>query len=293
MTRWIWAVALVPAAGDLAAQPYVGSELGLALSPALRLVGTDNDWGTRCDLLVNPEGLETGSECDTPPPATEWTNESGRAAGIAAGLSAGYRFGRYRAEVEYRYRAAAYHEYAPTQIGDEVTAQKADQELETAVGGAGDVTVHGVFANLAADFRTANRRLMSHVGVGAGVQRVSIDYFSLWKRNDDPARITTFEDAGLRAKLAGTTTLGAAVLDDTMLSVQVLGGVDYRVADRLTIGNTIRYATGLGAFRSAAREWDQLRSHDSTVGRGSRILYTVETRDTSAFTMILSLRYGL
>lgn len=293
MTRWIWVAVIALAASDLTAQPYVGSELGLALTPTLRLLGTDNDWGTRCDLLINPDGLETGAECDTPPPPTEWTNKSGRTPGIAAGLAAGYRFGRYRAEVEYRYRAAAYHDYTPTQIGDVVTAQKADQELEAAIGGGGDVTVHGVFANLAVDLRMANRRLMTHVGVGAGVQRMAIDYFSLWKRNDDPTRIATFEDAALRAKLAGTTTLGAAVLNDTMFSVQILGGMDYRVVDRLTIGNTIRYATGLGAFRSAPREWDQLRSHDSTVGRGSRILYTVETRDTRAFAMILNLRYGL
>ena len=293
MTRWIWAAALALSADAAVAQPYLGSELGLALAPALRLVGTDNDWGTRCDLLVNPDGLETGTECDTPPAPTEWTNQSGRATGISAGLVAGYRFGRYRAEVEYRYRAASHHDYAPTQIGDVITAQKADQELETAIGGAGDVTVHGVFTNLAVDLGTANRRLTSYVGAGAGVQRMGIDYFSLWKRNHDPMQITTFEDAALRAKLAGTTTLGAVVLDDTMFSVQILGGVDYRVADRLTMGNSIRYATGLGAFGSETHEWDQLRSHDSTVGRGSRIVYSVETRDTSAFTMIFSLRYDL
>ena len=120
-----------------------------------------------------------------------------------------------------------------------------------------------------------------------------MDYLSLWKRNADPARITTFEDAALRAQLAGTTTLAAAVLNDTMFSIQILGGMDYRVADGLTIGSRIRYATGLGAFRSKPREWDQLRSHDSTVGRGARIVYTVETRDTSAFTMVLSLKYDL
>ena len=78
-----------------------------------------------------------------------------------------------------------------------------------------------------------------------------------------------------------------------MFSAQILGGVDYRVAERLTIGTGIRYATGLGTFRSEPHEWDQLRSHDSTVGRGSRIVYTVETRDTSALTIVLSLRYGL
>ncbi|MYH50495.1 MAG: hypothetical protein F4151_13470 [Gammaproteobacteria bacterium] len=293
MMRWIWVAALALAAGDATAQPYLGSELGFTLVPNLRLVATDNDWGTRCDLLINPNRLETGTECDTPPPPTEWTNDSGSGQGIAAGLAAGYRFGRFRAEVEYRYRATSHNDFAPTQIGDVVTAQKADQELERAVGGGGDFTMHGLFTNLAVDLGAARQPLNTYVGVGAGVQRVAIDYLSLWKRNPDPARIATFEDAALRAKLAGTTTLGAAGLDDTMFSVQILGGVDYRVADGLTIGNRIRYATGLGAFLSEPREWDQLRSHDSSVGRGSRILYTVETRDTSALTVILILRYDL
>ena len=293
MTRWIWVAALALPASDLTAQPYMGSDFGVTLVPNLRLVGTDNDWGTRCDLLINPNGLETGTECDTPPPPTEWTNDSGSGTGIAAGLAAGYRFGRYRAEVEYRYRATSHNDYMPTQIGDAVTAQKADQELETAIGGGGDVTVHGLFTNLAADLRAAQRRLTSYVGVGAGVQRMAIDYFSLWKRNADPVRITTFEDTALRAQLAGTTTLAAAELDENMFSIQIFGGVDFRVADGLTVGSRIRHATGLGAFRSKPREWDQLRSHDSTVGRDSRIVYSVETRDTSAFTMILSLRYEI
>ena len=174
-----------------------------------------------------------------------------------------------------------------------VTVQKADQELETAIGGAGDLTVHGVFSNVAFDLLPADRRVSSYIGVGGGLQRVSVDYYSLWKRNGDPARIATFEDPVLRAKLAGTTTLGAAVLDDSMLSVQIVAGLEYRVADRLTIGNRLRYATGVGTFQSEPREWDQLRSHDSTVGRGSRIVYVVETRDTSALSMVLTLRYGL
>lgn len=291
MTRSIWIAVFAVAASNATAQPYLGSELGLAFAPTLRLTATDNDWGTRCDLVINPDGVETGTECDTPPPPTEWTNESVGALGVAAGFAAGYRFGRYRAQVEYRYRATSHHDYTATQIGDVVTAQKADQELETAIGGAGDVTVHGVFTDFAVDLLTTSRGIASYVGVGAGVQRMAVDYFSLWKRNDDPVRITTFVDGAMRAKLAGTTTVGAMVLDDTVFSVRILGGVEYQIGDGLTIGNSIHYTRGLAAFRSEPREWDQLRSHDSTVGRGSRIVYTVETRDTSAFTMVLSLRY--
>ena len=49
MKRLIWTAAFALTAGEVAAQPYVGSELGPALAPALSLVGTDNDWGTRRD----------------------------------------------------------------------------------------------------------------------------------------------------------------------------------------------------------------------------------------------------
>ena len=87
MTRWIWAVALAPAAGDLAAQPYVGSELGLALTPALRLVGTDNDWGTRCDSAHQPGriGDRCGMRYPAPGPRSGPTNPVARP-GFAAGL---------------------------------------------------------------------------------------------------------------------------------------------------------------------------------------------------------------
>ncbi len=47
------------------------------------------------------------------------------------------------------------------------------------------------------------------------------------------------------------------------------------------------------SFESQPREWDQLRSHESSVGRGSPIVYTVETRETSALTMTLGLGYAL
>jgi glycyl-tRNA synthetase len=49
----------------------------------------------------------------------------------------------------------------------------------------------------------------------------------------------------------------------------------------LSFGLRLR-RTWYGTFTSAEQEWDQLRSHDSTVGRDSRIDYVVETDDTGA-----------
>ena len=293
MRRLLVVFSITLAISEAPAQPYVGSEMGFMFAPALELVGTDNDWGTRCDLIINPLGLETGTECNTAPPPTEWTNESGRTSGIVAGLSPGYRFGRYRAELEYRYLSATYHDYGATQIGDVVTAEKADQELERAVGGAGDVSTHRLFANVAAALGRPGSKLQPFVGAGTGLQRMAVDYFSLWKRNDDPEQITTFEDAAQRAKIAGTTTLGQAVLRDTMVGIQVLAGLEYPAADKLTVGARLSYSTALGMFKSKPHEWNQLRSHDSTVGRGTPVLYTIETRDTSTFVISLHFRYEL
>lgn len=293
-TPWIAGIATaLLAIGPGSAQDglYVETALGGGMAPHMLLNGMDNDWGTRCDMLINPAGLETGTECDTPPPPTAWSNESGRTPGVMAGLAIGYRLGSLRVEAEYHFRSAAYHDYSPTVIGDVVTLGKADQELEIAIGGAGDVTAHNLFANVLYDFRPGSR-IVPYIGAGVGGGYMSLDYFSLWKRNGDPSRITTFEDPLLRAKLAGTTTLGAAVLEDGMLGVQGIAGLDCGVGDRLTVGLKVR-RTAFREFRSDEREWDQLRSHDSTVGRGSRIVYVVETPDTGAYGVTVNLRYRI
>lgn len=292
MTRTFTLIAFalqLPLGASAQERLYFESGVGALLTPTITVRGTDNDWSTRCDLLINPNGVETGTECDLNPPPTEWTNTSGRATGLSAGFAVGYRMGWLSTELEYGYRTAAHHDYTPTVIGDEITLDKADQELERAIGGVGDVSAHSLTANVVARF--GNRHVTPYLGVGAGVSRVTVDYFSLWKRNDDPARIRTFADPVLRAKLAGTTTLGSGVLVDYLPGFQLQAGAEFRVAERVTLGVKLR-RTHYGEFRSDPREWDQLRSHESTVGRGDRILYEVRTADTGAWTITVGLRYG-
>ncbi len=289
MTRIITLLTIALPTGAAAQERlYFESGMGALLTPSITLRGTDNDWSTRCDLLINPEGVETATECDLNPPPTEWTNTSGRAAGLTAGFAVGYRMGWVSTELEYRYRTAGHHDYTPTVIGDEITLDKADQELERAVGGVGDVSAHSLTANVIVRF--GNRRVTPYLGAGAGVSRVAVDYFSLWKRNDDPVRIRTFADPVLRAKLAGTTTLGSAGLVDYLPGFLVLAGADIRVADGVSLGVKLR-RTHYGEFQSDPREWDQLRSHESSVGRGDRILYQVRTADTGAWAITLGLTY--
>ena len=197
--------------------------------------------GTKCDLIINPTGAETNGECDTQPPATEWYNEVGGARGILAGLTAGYAARRVRLEAEYLYRSAAYNARAPTVIGDEVTLDKAEQELEVADGGVDDVTGHHWFANVYYHIAPGSR-LRPHIGVGTGWARMSLDYFSRWKRNDDPDAITTFVDPVLKAKIAGTTTIGEGRLTDSMFGYQLLAGADVAVTDEVALAVKVRRA---------------------------------------------------
>ena len=270
--------------------PYIQTDFGVGVARPLTVHGSDNDWGTKCDLIINPRGVEAAGECDAAPPATSWSNELGGGIGIGAGLAFGYDWGHFRIDGEYFHRVTAYNDQTDTGIFDEVTADKREQEIELAVGGVDDLRSQGVFANAYYDFGAASRPWTPYVGAGLGVERASLGYFSHWKRNDDPARITTFADPLLRAKIAGTTTIGRARPTDVVLRYQFLAGVDRRVRDALVLGVKFRWLPAR-TFRGEPTEWNQLRSHESSVGRGETILYEVMTQDNELWSVSLSLKY--
>ena len=65
-------------------------------------------------------------------------------------------------------------------------------------------------------------------------------------------------DPVLKARIAGTTTIGIAKLSDTLLAYQAVAGVDYQVSERITMGFKVRWVN-VGEFEEGA-EWNQLRS---------------------------------
>ncbi|MDE0109092.1 MAG: outer membrane beta-barrel protein [Bryobacterales bacterium] len=285
------AAILTVCASEAAAQTgmYVQMDMGATMAPQLAVDGSDNDWSTKCDLIINPLGLETGSECDTAPPRTSWSNEFDGAAGVSAGVALGYDWGAVRLEGEYFHRITAYNAQSDLGIFDDVTLDKREQEIELAVGIVDDLRSHDVFANMYYDFGSSSF-WTPYVGAGIGLERATLDYGTIWKRNDDPQRIATFSDPALRAKVAGTTTIGDARLTDVTLGYQLLAGVDYRLRETVTLGMKFRW-TDFGEFVSEPTPWNQLRSHESSVGRGETILYQIATEDSSFWGVSLSLKY--
>ncbi len=280
------------ASSDARSQTYFRMGLGIDVAQALAVHGSDNDWGTKCDLIINPLGVETGGECDSAPPRTSWTNEFDGGDGVGAGLAFGYDWGRVRLEGEYVNRLATHDDRSDIDIFDDVTLDKQEQEIESAVGAIDDIRSHGLFANVYYDFGRTASLWTPYLGVGIGAERATLDYSTVWKRNDDPARIATFTDPVLRAKLAGTTTVGEARMTDTVLAWQVLAGVEYRLREQLTLGLRLRWGR-VGEFESDPRPWNQLRSHDSTVGRGEPILYQARIGDSEFWGVSLGLTYEL
>ena len=270
--------------------PYIQMDLGTSVPPPLTVHGSDNDWGTKCDLVINPLGVETAGECDTAPPRTSWTNGFDGGAGIRAGIALGYDWGAVRLEGEYFHRATTYGDQSDIDIFDDVTLDKREQEIELAVGRIDDRRSHAGFVNAYYDFGTASASWTPYVGAGFGVERASLDYMSVWKRNDDPERISTFVDPLLRARIAGTTTIGDARLTDVVAGYQLLAGVDRRFGERVLLGVKFRWA-GFGEFVSEPLPWNQLRSHESSVGRGEDVLYRMTTDDSRFWGVSFSLKY--
>ena len=54
---------------------YLEMDLGVAVAPGMEVAGSDNDWSTVCDKIINPDEKEAGDGCKVQPPPSSWTNE--------------------------------------------------------------------------------------------------------------------------------------------------------------------------------------------------------------------------
>ena len=175
----LWTVVLLGFSNHALGQdgPYIQMGLGIAVAPAMDVTGTDNDWGTKCDRIINPNGLEVTDECDTVPAPTEWENAFGGGSGIGSGLALGYRWGAFRIEGEYFHRSTTYDERSAIAIFDDITLDKQEQEIELAIGGVDNLLSHTLFANAYYDVGLGPA-LVSYGGIGVGVASTSLYYFT-------------------------------------------------------------------------------------------------------------------
>ena len=260
---------------------YVSSEFGVNFTPNLDITGTSNDRASVCDEFINPlfatvtqtEGYEnyncTGANRGQ---GDNWMNKFDGSKGILAGVALGYRLWdkyqdsawiRFRAELEYFYRATEYDQTSSLLDASGASGDKLVQEILTATDSIGSLTSHNLFGNLYFDFPNSSQ-FTPYVGIGVGVGFTDMDYGGVWARNPDPNAITT--GAGLpnvdeiRRNLAGSTSSARNKLSDKLFGYQLLFGLDYALTESITLGVKGRWVN-FESFSSGGVVWDPLRSH--------------------------------
>ena len=305
--HWIWLLAAglsalagswTPAAAD---GVYARAAFGANLARGLALSTFDNDRAARCDEFVNPRYAEVAA-CTTldrgAGAVDAWSSEFDGARGLLASIAVGQRLERrLRVEFEYAYRAARYDQTRPI-LAPSGTAytELFGPELPVAEERVDDLAAHQMFTNVYLDLPNAGR-FTPYVGAGAGAGLLAVDYGALWVRNIDPDTVRTAaglpnEDA-VRRNLAGTASVTRDVLTDTLFGYQALGGVDYAISERVSLGVLARW-TGFSGFRNGGNSYVQLRSHPSNVRvDGSEpVVYEVRTDDIGFVAVNLSLTVG-
>ena len=287
-----------PASAQSASGFYLSQEIGLNVAPSMDLLGKSNDRASRCDEFINPRFAEVPGCTDPDRGAgAGWKTSYDRAAGILAGLSAGYRFGqRLRVEVEWFHRESEYDQTSPVTSATGATFAKLDGEIQRAEDRIGSLSSQNVFANVHVDFPSRSR-LTPYVGVGGGLGLTALDYGDLWARNPKPEAIGTAaglpNELDIRQNLAATTTSKQAELHDRLTGYQVLGGLDYAVAEAMSLGVKVRWVR-FSRFTAEDIEWERLRSHASQLRRdGSEpVTFRIRTGEAISFVGIsLAMRY--
>ena len=270
---------------------YLRTNLGFAVAPGLTVNARDNDWGTRCDKLSNPGLAETRpDECASAPPPAEWTHEVGAGDGVQSVLALGYTWNSLRFEGEYLYRTTTYTR------GEGDRSDPGCRDPGKAAAGTrnhrrriGRSAFAQCFANVYYEFKS-NSPYTPYIGVGVGLSSTSLDYYGRFKRNDDPAAISTFLHPERKARLAGTTTIGRHKMNDLLAAYQAVVGVDYALSDNVGIGAKVRWSK-FSEFDDEEM-WTQLRSHASSVGRGFDVMYGISTDELSMVGVSLNMMYS-
>ena len=255
---------------------YVGLNLGLADSSRLDSAVSAVSNPTRCDRLLydDPALAPSGDPaCTDTTPRQLSSNGFSPGPGFTGGFSAGYAFGGPRIEFEYRAR---------TQGGDvspliESTANQAvvSKALEWSpvsppTESISNYRAHQVFANVYYDFPN-DSSWTPFLGAGAGLARTDLLYTrrlirkTLDQGYQDVEPPLTLADRPATA--AGTVSLLQPDLSGTLPGFQILGGLDYAVGERTSIGLKAHWAR-FGEL-SQNVTWSLIRSHEPVRADGT------------------------
>ena len=243
---------------------YAGIELGFANAGDVGSLVSGVSHPTQCDVLVG--GDPSGPGCTNNTPATLARNSFDLNTGFLGGASVGYAYDRFRIEFEYVNRS---HKGGSSPwsspAGNTAFASKESEwsTIEPPSEWLSDFSAHQFFVNGYYDFLN-NSRWTPYVGAGVGLARTSLSYELAFLRKT----MAQGYPADKPQAAAGTQSLlYIEDLTDTLFGFQFMGGLDYALTEKVSIGMKARWAS----FQDLEGDtvWTLIRSHEPVRADGT------------------------
>ncbi len=205
------------------------------------IVSRSNDRSSVCDEYINPNAVGVAG-CTTLDRGVGdgWSAPFSDGRGLLAG--AGVEFGiggPLSLAIDYSRVEAVFDQTVASTNAQGVDFEKLSNELEVGqerLGALRTHSVHGV-VNL---YPIRSGPIRPYGGVGLGYAALRADFGWNWRRSADPLGITTGRDQPnfdeIRRNLAGTVSRGSALFSRNVHVFVYVGGVDFAVNDRFSVG---------------------------------------------------------
>ena len=255
---------------------YVGIDLGLTHTASMGSPLSGISHPTRCDsILYEKSGVSDAppkdAQCTSTTPRTIYTADFDPGLGFAGALSAGYTLDNLRFEVEYLHRRQGDDSSLLPGTTD-VTRGKGREWLQPPSASISDFQANQLFVNAYYDFRN-DSPWTPYLGAGLGWAHTSLRYGNLYIRKSGQAYLDAVsaipnQDWPLLVKreAAGTVSYLNTRISKHLFGFQFLGGLDYALTERVSVGVKGRWARFQDIRHNAV--WNSIRSHEPVLADG-------------------------
>ncbi len=278
---------------------YVGVELGFANPSDLTSTLFGVNHPTRCDRLLYPASsippeIKNHEDCTDNTPRSLSNNSYDLDTGFLGGLSLGYTLDRVRVEFEYMNRSHGGDSSSlQSPGGNQALISKNSEWADPPSERISDFIAHQFFVNAYYDVLN-DSRWTPYLGGGFGWAKTSMRYNNrfLRKPTGEYLEIAFDPDWDREAKkeAAGKLSFWDTRISDTTFGFQFMGGLDYALTERVSIGVKGRWAK-FGDITHGGT-WNRIRSHDPVQADGTTPFTSKLTLDDIEYwAMTLGLKY--
>lgn len=255
---------------------YIGIDLGLTHAASMGSPLSGISHPTRCDSILYenaklPDKRPTDADCTSTTPRTIYTADFDPGLGFAGALSAGYTLDNLRFEVEYLHRRQGDDSSLLPGTTD-VTRGKGREWLQPPSASISDFQANQFFVNAYYDFRN-DSPWTPYLGAGLGWAHTSMRYGNFYIRKSGQAYVDAVSDQGwpadtepVQREAGGTVSYLNTRISKNLFGFQFLGGLDYALTEKVSIGLKGRWAHFQNVRHNAV--WNRIRSHTPVLADG-------------------------